>query len=102
MASPCHISSKTQQERKEVMRRVLVGRRQEQVAQVAHGVVLDVVHVAQRPQRVGRQRVVPEVIEVDALQVQAARPGLVGVDGGSHTAYYSEPRPCPDGRIRDI
>ena len=79
-------------------RRVLVGRRQQEVAQVADGVVLDVVHVAQRAQRVGGQRLVPEVIEVDALQVQAARPGLVGVDGGSHSAYYSEPRLRPDGR----
>src|SRR5580704_13182384 len=42
---------------------------------------------------------VPEVVEVDAVQVQAARPGLVGVDGGSHGAYYSGPRIRPDGRI---
>ena len=77
---------------------ILVGRRQQEVAQVADGVVLDVVHVAQRAQRVGRQGLVPEVIEVDALQVQAPRPVLVGIDGGSHSAYYSEPRLRPDGR----
>jgi hypothetical protein len=72
--------------------RVLVRRRQQQVTQVADGVVLHVVHVAQRAQGIGGQWLVPEVIEVDALEIQAARPGLVGIDGGSHNAYYSEPR----------
>ena len=60
--------------------------------------MLHVVHVAQRPQGVGGQRPVLEVIEIDALQVETACPGLVGIDGRSHNAYYSEPRRRPDGR----
>ena len=69
----------------------------EEVPQIADGVVLDIVHVAQRAERLGRQGLILEVIELDALEVQAARSCGVGIDGRSHNAYYSEYRIGPDG-----
>jgi hypothetical protein len=76
--------------------RILVGRGQEEIAQVAHRVVLDVVHVAQRAQGLGREGFVSEVVEVDTGQIQPARPCFVGIDGGPHSAYYSDTRLRPD------
>ena len=78
---------------------VLVGRGEQQVTQVAHGVVLHVVHVAQAPQGGGGQGLVLEVVEVDALEVEAPRSFLVGIDGGSHNTYYSDLGLYPDGPI---
>ena len=70
--------------------RILVRRGEQEVPQVAHGVMLHVVHVAQASQRVWAQWVIPEVTEVDAGQIEAAGSFLVGVDGGSHSSRHSE------------
>jgi hypothetical protein len=48
-----------------------MGRRQEQVAQVADRVMLDVMHVAQRAERFWGQRLILEVIELDVCKIQA-------------------------------
>ena len=90
MASPCHISSKTQHERKEVISGSWWAGREEQVAQVADGVVLHIVHVAERSQRLGWQGLVLEVVEVDALEIESPGPRLVRIDGGPHNASYSD------------
>ena len=78
---------------------LLMRRRQQEVAQVADRVVLHVVHVAQRAQVVGREGIDAEIVEVDPVQVQLARPVLVGIKCRSHNAYYSEHRLRPDGGI---
>ena len=52
----------------------------EQIAQVADGVMLDVVHVAQTPQGGVVERVGAEGIEVDPLEVDPARMALVGLE----------------------
>ncbi|HWD54900.1 MAG TPA: hypothetical protein VG346_07245 [Acidimicrobiales bacterium] len=56
---------------------VLVGRREEQIPQVTHGVVLNIMHVAQRAQDLRRERMLFEVVEIDPLKVQSADPFLV-------------------------
>jgi RNA polymerase sigma-70 factor, ECF subfamily len=76
--------------------RVAVRRGEEEITQVADGMVLDVVHVAQAAECPGRQGPVLEVVEVDACEVEPARPGFVGLNGGSHGAYYSDHRRRPD------
>jgi hypothetical protein len=70
--------------------RIAVGGGEQEVPQIADGVVLDIVHVAQCAERLRRQGLILEVIELDALEVQAARSCSVGIDGRSHNAYYSD------------
>ena len=69
-----------------------MGGRDEQIAQVADGVMLDVVHVAQTPQGGVVERVGAEGIEVDPLEVDPARMALVGLEVQLH-ARPSSPRP---------
>ncbi len=64
--------------------RVVVGAGHEQVAQVAHGVVLDVVHVAQAAQRVVGQRLASEVVVVDVGVVEGGNGCDVAVDVEVH------------------
>ena len=55
-ASPCQNSSNTQNDRNEVISGVGVGRADQQVPQVADGVVFDVVHEPQAAQRPASRR----------------------------------------------
>ena len=64
--------------------RVVVGASHEQVAQVAHGVVLDVVHVAQAPQRIVGKRLATEVVVVDVGIVEGGDGCDVAVDVEVH------------------
>jgi hypothetical protein len=75
---------------------ILVGRRQEEVAQIADRVVLYVVHVAQRTEGLGGERLVLEVPEIEALEIEPTGPSFVGVDGRAHYAYYPEHSLGPD------
>ena len=75
LAVPELLEGPDRQERREV--RVAVGGRDEQIAQVADGVVLDVVHVAQTPQG-----------------------GVVERVGGRHRSRSPRGRPGPHGACR--
>jgi len=57
----------------------------EDVAQVADGVALDIVHVAEAPEGLGVEGLAPEGVEVDVLDLQACREPLVGGGVESHT-----------------
>ena len=61
-----------------------VRRRDEQVTQVADGVVLDVVHVTQAPQGIGVERLAAELIEVDVGHVDGAHEALIAGDVELH------------------
>ena len=55
---------------------IFVGVGEQEVAEAAHGVVLDVVHVAKAPQRVGVEWVPLDLAEVEvATSRRAARSG---------------------------
>ena len=62
-------------------RRVTMQARHEQVAQVADGVVLDVVHVAQAAQCVRVERLCAECLEVDAVEIEGVTAPLPFLPG---------------------
>ncbi len=84
IASPCQNSSYAHIVRKRGDDGIVVGAGHEQVAQVAHGVVLDVVHVAQAAQCIVGQRVATEVVVVDVGIVEGGDGCDVAVDVEVH------------------
>ncbi len=68
---------------------VTMRRGHEKVAQVADRVVLDVVHVADAPQRVVVERITFERREVDTVEGDRRRPPLVAVDVEAHGSISS-------------
>ena len=79
---------------------IAMRRRDEQVAQVADGVVLDVVHVAQAADDLGGQRLVAECVEVDARQVDGGGPVAVAVDVASHAPGSERSGTVDEGDVR--
>ena len=69
----------------------LVDRGDEQVAQVADRVVLDVVHVAQAAQRGGVERPLAEGVEVDARQVEPGCGRRVALEVEPHARVRRRP-----------
>ena len=67
--------------------------RDQQVAQVADRVMLDVVHVLDATNRVGVERLALELGEVDAVECDRRRPALVGVDVEGHAQFSSHVSP---------
>jgi hypothetical protein len=75
---------------------VLMGGRKEEIPQIADRVMLYVVHVAQRPESPRGQRLIFEVVKVNAFEAEPPGSFLVGIDGGTHDAIYSVPLFEPD------
>ena len=88
IASPCQNSSYAHIVRKRGDHRIVVGAGHEQVTQVAHGVVLDVVHVPQAPQRIVGQRIATEVVVVDVGIVEGGDGCDVAVDVEVHVRVF--------------
>ena len=80
---------------------VVVGAGVQQVAQVAGGVLLDVVHVSDAAQVLGCQRLLAEGIEVEVGHVQATGDPLVGVQIERHVPSTGRPA-VPDVRFDRI
>ena len=68
--------------------RIVVGTGHEEVAQVAHGVVLDVVHVPQAAQRIVGQGMATEVVVVDVGIVERGNGCDVAVDVEVHVQEF--------------
>ncbi len=75
---------------------VVVGLGVEQVPEVAGGVLLHVVHVAEAAQVLRRQRLIPERIEVDAVEVELTGDALVGGQVERHARSSYEMRGSDD------
>ena len=70
-----------------------MGRGDEQVAQVADRVVLDVVHVAQAPEAVVVEGIGAEGVEVDPVELDPPGMALVGLEVQLHAGSSSPTRP---------
>src|SRR5262249_54347705 len=66
-----------------------VRRRDQQVAQVADGVALDVGHVTQGAQGIGRQRAPGELVVVDVVVAHPPGAVLIGVNVEAHAKSYT-------------
>ena len=82
LAVPELLEHPERQERRDLG--VAVGVGHQHVAQVADGVVLDVVHVAQAPERRLVEGLVAERVEVDALEIERSDPLLERLDVEPH------------------
>ena len=90
LAVPVLLEVPQRQKRRDL--RIVVGGREEEVTQVQDGVIFDVVHVANAPERRLIQRLVAEGVEVDVVDGEPLDAVLVLIDREVHPRmFYTAP-----------